>query len=273
MDFNLILIGFVIIVALIALVFLGSRKGGNKEYPYVKQGELLSPAERSFYGVLLQAIENNAHIFSKVRVADIITPKKGINRSAWQVAFNKISAKHFDFVLCDKNDLSVLCVIELNDSSHNSRKRIERDSFLESACSASSLPLLQFVAKHSYNISEIREKLMPHINQDSKSYIVIEKKVVEENIKSDVEVSFEEASGVTSNVNEDLTEEVKLTTSKLAQKLKLSTVELLDALVKCNILEIRDDKHYLTDKGIQEGGELREGRHGSYFLWPKTMTL
>jgi uncharacterized protein with PIN domain len=36
-------------------------------------------------------------------------------------AFNRINANHFDFVLCDKDELAVVCAIELNDKSHRKR--------------------------------------------------------------------------------------------------------------------------------------------------------
>lgn len=34
-------------------------------------------------------------VFSKVRVADVITPKKGLNQSDWQRAFNAAAAMSF----------------------------------------------------------------------------------------------------------------------------------------------------------------------------------
>ena len=86
-----------------------------------------------------------------------------MNRSDWQIAFNKISRKHFDFLLCDKNDVSVLCVIELNDSSHNSKKRNERDVFLDGACQAAKVPLVKITAQSTYNINEIRQSIAAYL--------------------------------------------------------------------------------------------------------------
>jgi hypothetical protein len=40
-----------------------------------------------------------------------------LGSSARKKAFNKISAKHFDFLLCDREELSVACAIELDDVS------------------------------------------------------------------------------------------------------------------------------------------------------------
>jgi len=158
------IIAILIIVTIIIFIY-AAKNNSNKQqdYPYTKIDKLFSPAERSFLGVLNQVIGDDAEIFGKVRVADVIKPVKGMNRSKWQTAFNKISAKHFDYILCDKYDLSVLCVIELNDSSHNSKKRIARDQFLEGACAAAELPLIQIKAQESYNIDEIRLIIMDNL--------------------------------------------------------------------------------------------------------------
>jgi phosphatidylserine/phosphatidylglycerophosphate/cardiolipin synthase-like enzyme len=62
----------------------------------------------------------------------------------------------------------------------------------------------------------------------------------------------------------------KLSTSRLAAKLKLKTPELLDRLVAAGLLEVSGEKHLLTAKGKEAGGESkRSPRFGSYFVWPE----
>jgi hypothetical protein len=64
----------------------------------------------------------------------------------------------------------------------------------------------------------------------------------------------------------------KLTTSKLAQRLKMKTNELTDQFVQAGFLEVRNGKHYITDKGKEVGGEFRMSpKFGAYFLWPETL--
>ena len=157
MDLSII-IGTAVVIVVVLLLLLRKIKS-NSAYPYKKLDALFTPAERSFLGVLTQAVDNKYQIFGKVRVADVITPKEGISRSKWQTAFNKISRKHFDYILCDKNDLSVICAIELNDSSHNAKKRKERDAFLERSCKSANLPLLQFTARARYNVADVQSTL------------------------------------------------------------------------------------------------------------------
>ncbi|RMX11482.1 DNA repair protein [Vandammella animalimorsus] len=66
----------------------------------------------------------------------------------------------------------------------------------------------------------------------------------------------------------------KLTSSRLAAKHKLKTAQLLDRLVQSGYLEIKGDKHYLTEKGKQAGGEYKlSKKFGAYFLWPESLAL
>ncbi len=157
-----------VIVALFAvqiLKLLQKQEERPTSYQYRKRDFLFSPAERSFLGVLMQSVGDNTQVFGKVRVADVITPQKGMSRSDWQKAFNKISGKHFDFLLCDKNDLSILCAIELNDSSHDSLKRKDRDKFLDSACRSANIPLIKVPVQATYSIHKIRQLIASYISE------------------------------------------------------------------------------------------------------------
>lgn len=99
MEFPIWLALIVAVLFVVILSTLGTRKKGTASY--ILLPALLTPAERSFYGVLISAVGDSALVFSKVRVADVLKPQKGLDRSNWQRAFNRISSKHFDFVLCN----------------------------------------------------------------------------------------------------------------------------------------------------------------------------
>jgi hypothetical protein len=111
-------------VTIIVLVILGvaafllkarSRKE-TAEYPYQKTDSLFSPAERSFLGVLEQSVGDRFRILGKIRVADVLSPTHGLSKGERQKAFNRISSKHLDLALCKKDDMSLVCAIELDDS-------------------------------------------------------------------------------------------------------------------------------------------------------------
>lgn len=90
-----------------------------------------------------------------------------MGKSKWQQAFNKISAKHVDYLLCHPSDLSFICAIELDDSSHRHQKRKARDSFLKAAFDSAGLPLLQIPASSHYQVEELREQILPLLNRST----------------------------------------------------------------------------------------------------------
>lgn len=82
------------------------------------------------------------------------------------------------------------------------------------------------------------------------------------------------ASDESGNENGNESGNGKLTTSKLAQKHKLKTAELLRVLISLGYLEDRSGKNYITPKGKDVGGEFRTSpRFGPYFLWPENLSL
>lgn len=90
-------------------------------------------------------------------------------------------------------------------------------------------------------------------------------------ISDELRMSLEKVSAsepeATKNITPNTTKEEKLTTSKLAKKLGMSTKELLASFVEKGYLEIRDGNHYLTDAGKETGGKFMMGKHGAYFIW------
>ena len=152
------------IFALIVLKLLAAKSSAQPESSdslgYRKKKTLFTAAERSFLGVLDQVIDPEEYrIFGKVRVADLIEPNPSQNRSLWQRAFNAISAKHFDYVICTTDTLIPICVIELDDKSHNQKKRQQRDQQLENACKEAGLPLIRVPAKSGYKPEEVKAML------------------------------------------------------------------------------------------------------------------
>lgn len=155
----IVAIAFLLLVA-IAAKLKRSGAGSPDTLPYTLKKALFSPAERSFLGVLEQAIGKHYQIFGKVRLADVIETKRGLSASDRQTAFNRINAKHFDFLLCKKEDLTIVCAVELDDKSHRKTSRQQRDAFVVDLCQAVGLPLLRVQAKRTYTVQELRAKVL-----------------------------------------------------------------------------------------------------------------
>lgn len=155
-----IAVASVFVILVIAVLTKRRPSGDNeKSFLYRRRPALFSPAERSFLGVLDQAIGRDFRVFGKVRVADLLAPQDGMNYGTRTAAQNRINSKHFDFVLCKPGDLTALCVIELNDRTHQQKNRQERDRFLVDACHSAGLPLIVFEARFAYSPAEISARI------------------------------------------------------------------------------------------------------------------
>ena len=155
---NLSLQAMIILIALpiIWILIMTAKAVKTNRLHYTKIEALFTKAEINFLRTLEKVVTNpNVAIFGKVRIADIITPQKTANKEKWWRLFNKISSKHVDYVLCDKKDYSVICVIELNDSSHNTAKAKERDAFVRKAYQSAGIELVEIKAHRYYDVDQI----------------------------------------------------------------------------------------------------------------------
>lgn len=146
-----LLIGYLIVITpivfIIVLICLKSKNKKIQNPEYIERPTIIYPQKTEDYKSKYQAkylltqnewheykklheiaLNNNLRICPKVRLADIIEPRKGTGE--WQKLFYKIQAKHIDFLICDYS-LRVLAVLELDDNSHNRADRQERDRFVD----------------------------------------------------------------------------------------------------------------------------------------------
>ena len=101
---NFIVIAIVVIAILavlaVALKFTLLLKGkGVEQSPYEAKGNLLTPAEVKFLGVLDQVIGTYYRIMAQVRLADVLKVRSGLDNSTRSSAFNRIKAKPYSLRL------------------------------------------------------------------------------------------------------------------------------------------------------------------------------
>ena len=141
---------------LLVVVFLAIRTRG-KAYEAVTS--ILTPSEQRFYKALRYALQDRAVIMAKVRIADILKVRKTIARKHFWRFFSQISQKHIDFVLLDPKDFTMLCVIELDDTSHIRPDRIQRDRFVNQIMKQADIPLHRFAVQRRYDLSQFLKLL------------------------------------------------------------------------------------------------------------------
>lgn len=153
------LVVFVVLAVVAALLRQLRAPAPIADAAYEAVPALLTPAERSFFGVLQQAVATDYQIFAKVRLADIVRPARSVASGRRQAAFNRISAKHADFVLCESKTLRVLGVIELDDTSHARSNRQARDNFVDTVLAAAGIGILRVSAGYAYSPAQLRDQV------------------------------------------------------------------------------------------------------------------
>ena len=174
--FALIFLAALIIVVLLIIYFIKKNKTTTTHYisstqqfsqesPLIQQTQVekqtqyraktffFTKNELYFYRELLESTkEMNVVVFPKVRLADIIEPRSDTEN--WQIAFNKIKAKHIDFLLCESKVCRPKLAIELDDTTHKTAKRMARDIFVDEALEGAHIPIL-----HVYGAENLKEKI------------------------------------------------------------------------------------------------------------------
>ena len=134
----------------------------NEVADYRPKGSLFTDAEGRFLRVLDEAVGVDHRVFAKVRVADLLAVGRVDDNAAWQRAFNQISAKHVDFVVCARDTLRIVAAVELDDRSHDAPDRQRRDAFLERAFAVADVRLARVPVRGTYEAAEVRALVLGH---------------------------------------------------------------------------------------------------------------
>jgi hypothetical protein len=119
-------------------------------WPYYSKRPMSRP-EQVLYHRLLAALPDHI-VLAQVQVSRILGVKRGYNFHVWNNRINRLS---YDFVIC-ANDSTVLAVIELDDSSHDSRARIATDSRKEKATADAGMRFIRWNVNALPDIATIR---------------------------------------------------------------------------------------------------------------------
>lgn len=166
---TLICLPFFLILIIIIAILSSSREKNDKlikynyyTYPsenklsynniYEKKRYLTTIKEVEFYTILQEiATKYDLAVFSQVVLYELVNIKLNKYDKDYLKYWNKISSKSIDFVIINKKTTKILQCIELDDNTHNNKKRIERDIFINELFKSINLPLLRVPANNNYN--------------------------------------------------------------------------------------------------------------------------
>lgn len=153
------LIAFLLVLIALVLLLSGRLPAGlrrGNQYPYERQKRFLSAAERSFYGVLCRVVRDDQVVLAKVRLADLVRVDPLVRRKEFWRHFNRIAGKHLDFVVCDRATMEPVYCVELDDKSHQERRRRDRDALVDGVMRAAELRMVRVPCRQAYGLEDVR---------------------------------------------------------------------------------------------------------------------
>lgn len=151
----------------------------SDQMQYSVKDSMLTDYEKNFFTNTLKPMveKYDIHINIKASLKEYadVTISKQDNFSAFQSNFNKITQKHFDFVICDSTTLAPILAIELDDKSHNTDKAQKNDNFKNEFCKTIGLDLIRFsdstghkhITNKTYDCPNCSTKIETSIKKDT----------------------------------------------------------------------------------------------------------
>ncbi|WP_293776944.1 DUF2726 domain-containing protein [uncultured Oxalicibacterium sp.] len=147
----------VVIVLLAVAGNLKRRSGSSTDLKY-RAKTLMSENEKEWFKAIKRAVPH-AHVFAQVAMNQLVEPDGKPYTGPYQSALNKITSRSIDFVLLSP-DLSVLIAIEIDDRTHNQKRRKEADDKKTKALQDAGVALLRFPATPVASSEAIKERFV-----------------------------------------------------------------------------------------------------------------
>ncbi|MCX7175514.1 MAG: DUF2726 domain-containing protein [Proteobacteria bacterium] len=156
MNMSLLVLILVALFVVIAIAKLKRDKVEALQRPLRFFGKVpLTRTEQLLFHRLAQALPDCV-VLAQVQISQLVGIEKGPH---WQGWFNKISRKSADFVVCLK-DFTVVCVIELDDRSHERDDRKRSDDDKDTALTGAGIKLLRWKAVDMPDVDTIRKTFL-----------------------------------------------------------------------------------------------------------------
>jgi len=147
---NNITLLFLLLIAIAAIFFaLASKKRKINPVAHYLSRNIMTMNEADFFHRLISA-NSAGYVFPQVSMSALIEPKTKEQKARFS-AFRRISQKRVDYAIYTEK-LELLCVVELDDRTHNASRDAERDAMLASA----GIKTIRWQSKKKPDIAEIR---------------------------------------------------------------------------------------------------------------------
>lgn len=158
---ELILFAMISLIVIVAL--LASRLNDNSfPFPFERKTTIFTLAEKNFQLLVEQAVGPQYRVINRVKLADVISIRKGVSSRSCQTANKNAANKYLDFVICDKDSMKLMGAIDLVYTQGKGYK-LKKDWFVSGALEAAAIPHVRIKVKANYTIEEIRSCIRTRI--------------------------------------------------------------------------------------------------------------
>ena len=158
MEFALLSILVLVVVAsVVASKF--TDEGGNP-YPFTRKQSVFTQVESAFLHLLERAVGDQYKIVSRVKLIDLIDCKQGLSVKAKRAAIAKAKNKQLDYVLIDKDKLTIVAAVDLVNNTNRDGHKAQRDWFVSGALEAAGISHIRMKVKSGYQPREVRDAIM-----------------------------------------------------------------------------------------------------------------
>lgn len=148
-DTEIILICAAVTLVSVLLIALLLRDRGPKYQPV----PIMTPNELEFFWRISKAVPD-AFVFPQVAMSALMAPSESSGKKR-MAAFRTISQKRVDWVIYTQ-EMVLVCIVELDDQTHNPENDALRDALLDSA----GIPTVRWDSRKKPLIGEIRKTLL-----------------------------------------------------------------------------------------------------------------
>ncbi|MBP9853146.1 MAG: hypothetical protein QG629_133 [Patescibacteria group bacterium] len=139
-----------------------------REYHYSRKNFLMTKAENDFFDVLVDVLGAQYYVFPQIHLSSLLDHR--VKGQSWRAAFSHINQKSVDYVVCGRQYRNPILAIELDDWSHDSDERKERDTTVDQMLKESGVPLLRIRDARDITPDNIRARLDEYLPKNTDSY-------------------------------------------------------------------------------------------------------
>jgi hypothetical protein len=158
MEFALLLI-LVLVVGASVVASKFNDDGGNP-YPFARKHAVFTQVESAFLNLLERAVGDQYKIISRVKLVDVIDCKQGLSIKSKRAAMAKAKNKQLDFVLLDKEKMTIIAAVDLVNNANKDGHKAQKDWFVNGALEAAGIPHIRMKVKSGYRPLEVRDAIM-----------------------------------------------------------------------------------------------------------------